>query len=106
MVIVRLLPIAPFSVINVVAGSTQIGWRDFLLGTLIGIMPGIVMTMLFVNRAVEAIRHPSALSFSVLAVVAALVVATGWGIHRRLSHLSRSNGKGGAAIAGSGHGEP
>ncbi len=106
MVIVRLLPIAPFSVINVVAGSTQIGWRDFLLGTLIGIMPGIVMTMLFVNRAVEAIRHPSALSFSVLAVVAALVLATGWGIHRRLSHLSRSSGKGGAAIAGSGHGEP
>jgi uncharacterized membrane protein YdjX (TVP38/TMEM64 family) len=83
-VIVRLLPIAPFSVINVVVGASHIGWRDFLLGTLIGLTPGIVMTSLFVDRAVAAIRHPGPLTFAILAAVAAALVAMGWAIRRSI----------------------
>jgi uncharacterized membrane protein YdjX (TVP38/TMEM64 family) len=83
-VIVRLLPIAPYSIINVVAGASHIGWRDFLLGTVIGLAPGIVMTSLFVDRAIAAIRHPGPVTFAVLALVAAALVAVGWAIRRRI----------------------
>ena len=37
-----MLPIAPFSIVNVVAGASHIRWSDFLLGTVIGLLPGII----------------------------------------------------------------
>jgi uncharacterized membrane protein YdjX (TVP38/TMEM64 family) len=39
-VAVRLLPVAPFAVVNMVAGASHIRLRDLMLGTLIGISPG------------------------------------------------------------------
>lgn len=39
--ILRLLPIAPFAIVNMIAGATHIRWRDFLLGTFFGMIPGI-----------------------------------------------------------------
>lgn len=41
--ILRLLPIAPFAIVNMIAGASHIRWRDFLLGTFFGMMPGIVI---------------------------------------------------------------
>lgn len=41
--ILRLLPIAPFAIVNMIAGATHIRWRDFLLGTFFGMIPGIVI---------------------------------------------------------------
>lgn len=37
---VRLIPIAPFSALNYVAGVTSVRARDYVLGTAIGIVPG------------------------------------------------------------------
>lgn len=41
--ILRLLPIAPFAIVNMIAGTTHIRWLDFLLGTFFGMIPGIVI---------------------------------------------------------------
>lgn len=73
-VIVRLLPVAPFSVVNAIAGASQIGLRDFLLGTLIGMGPGIIVTVAFANRLVSAIRHPTWGAFLVLAGIGVALV--------------------------------
>ena len=35
-VFVRVVPVGPFSIVNIVAGASHIRWRDFILGTLIG----------------------------------------------------------------------
>lgn len=40
--ILRLLPIAPFAIVNMIAGATHIRWLHFLLGTFFGMIPGIV----------------------------------------------------------------
>ncbi|MFX6226245.1 VTT domain-containing protein, partial [Acinetobacter baumannii] len=56
MAVVRLLPIAPFTVVNVVAGASHLGLRDYLLGTLIGMTPGIALTVVFSHNLAEAIR--------------------------------------------------
>jgi phospholipase D1/2 len=84
MVIVRLLPIAPYSMVNVVAGASHIGWRDFLLGTAIGMAPGIVGIALFVDRAVVAIRHPGPMTFAALIAIVALLAMVGWMLRRQL----------------------
>ena len=42
-IIIRLLPIAPFAIVNMFAGATHIRFRDFVLGSFIGMLPGVVI---------------------------------------------------------------
>jgi phospholipase D1/2 len=78
--LVRLLPIAPFTIVNLVAGASQIRLADFVVGTIAGLAPGTVLMVLFVDRLVDAVTHPGWLSallilaLAVLAVVGVLVV--------------------------------
>jgi phosphatidylserine/phosphatidylglycerophosphate/cardiolipin synthase-like enzyme/uncharacterized membrane protein YdjX (TVP38/TMEM64 family) len=81
---VRMLPIAPFSIVNVVAGATHIRWSDFLLGTIIGLLPGITTMTFFVDRAIAAIRDPGADTFALLAIAAAVFVALVSVLRRKL----------------------
>ncbi len=85
---VRMLPVAPFTVVNVVAGASHIGWRDFLLGTLLGLVPGVLAISVFVDRAVAAIREPSLRTFGLLTVAAALIVALIRVLRRKLAARS------------------
>lgn len=39
--LLRLSPISPFAVVNYALGATRVKYRDFLLGTLMGMLPGI-----------------------------------------------------------------
>ena len=81
---VRLLPIAPFSVVNVVAGASHIRWSDFLLGTVIGLVPGITTLTFFVDRALAAIRDPGVVTFALLAVAVAIFVTLVAVLRRKL----------------------
>ncbi|HSD99971.1 MAG TPA: VTT domain-containing protein [Burkholderiales bacterium] len=79
MIAVRVVPVAPFTVVNLVAGATHIRLRDFLLGTLLGMAPGILATAIFIDRIAAAFRNPDWESFAILAgVVAAVVAAAVW----------------------------
>jgi phospholipase D1/2 len=84
--IARTLPIAPFSVLNVVAGASHIGWRDFLLGTVLGLLPGTVLISVFVDRIVDAARHPGPTTFALLLGIVALIAAVAWVSRRWLAH--------------------
>ena len=39
---IRMVPVAPFSLVNVLAGASQLRLTDFLIGTVIGMAPGII----------------------------------------------------------------
>ena len=39
---IRMVPVAPFSLVNVLAGASQLRLTDFLVGTLLGMAPGII----------------------------------------------------------------
>lgn len=67
----RLIPVAPFSIVNVVAGATGVNLRDFLLGTLIGMGPGIVLICLSVDRARAALQGESVFEPWTVAAIAA-----------------------------------
>ena len=68
-VTLRIVPVAPFSLINLVAGASHISFRDFAIGTLVGLLPGIVAIALFADGVVRSIRSPNAGSFAWLAGV-------------------------------------
>ena len=88
---VRMLPIAPFSIVNVVAGASHIRWSDFLLGTVIGLLPGIVTMTFFVDRAIAALRRPSPGTLGLLALALALIVALVWVLRRMLRGHDRDD---------------
>lgn len=71
----RIVPVAPFSVINMVAGASHIRFRDFALGSLLGLLPGVIAIALFADGLVRAIRAPDTGTFAWLGV--AVVVALG-----------------------------
>ena len=51
----RLIPIAPFTIVNLVIGASGIELRKFFLGTLIAMTPGIILICLSVDRARAAL---------------------------------------------------
>lgn len=65
----RIIPVAPFSLINLVAGVSAISLRDFFLGTLIGMIPGIAAIALVADQLSESLRQPDLTSFTVLFAV-------------------------------------
>jgi len=81
--VVRLLPVAPYGIVNLVAGASRIAWRDFLLGTALGLLPGLVLTSALVDRVIAAMVAPSPQRIVALAVVVIAIIATGWTIHRK-----------------------
>jgi phosphatidylserine/phosphatidylglycerophosphate/cardiolipin synthase-like enzyme/uncharacterized membrane protein YdjX (TVP38/TMEM64 family) len=82
--VMRALPIAPFSVVNAVAGASHVGLREFLLGTALGMAPGVGLTVIFVDRVSTAITHPGPSAFVALAAVAAIVGGGAVFVWRRL----------------------
>ncbi|AGR67807.1 phospholipase D [Burkholderia pseudomallei] len=69
MAVLRLLPIAPFTVVNLVAGASSIGFRDYLVGTALGMLPGIVLTVTFAHQLSAALVHPTPAAFAWLAAI-------------------------------------
>lgn len=54
-IIIRLLPIAPFAIVNMVAGATHLRLRDFVLGSLLGMLPGVVILGVGVDQLLSSI---------------------------------------------------
>jgi phospholipase D1/2 len=57
--------------------------REFVIGTAIGIAPGIALTVMFLDRADAAINDPSASTFTLLAACTALFVGSAVYVWRR-----------------------
>jgi phospholipase D1/2 len=90
MVVVRNLPVVPFSVVNLVIGASRIDFKDYLLGTALGMAPSILLITVFSERLLCLIREPSWGNLA-WAGLALLVLGGGaWGLRRRLSRRSGS----------------
>ena len=85
-VTLRMLPVAPFSILNAVAGASHIRARDFFLGTVLGELPGLLGLALFLDQVTETIRHPGPGSILLLVVIAAGIVLIAWAVGRWLSN--------------------
>ncbi len=84
MSLVRIAPIAPFTIVNLVAGASPIGFRDFILGTAVGMTPAIILTVLFAGRLAHAFTHPDATTLAWVAVAGSTALAAALGLERLL----------------------
>ncbi|MGC7402824.1 VTT domain-containing protein [Pandoraea pneumonica] len=77
MIVLRLMPLAPFTLVNLVVGASRIRLRDCLLGTVIGITPGILIAAALVDRVTALAQRPNGWTAVLFAVV---LVIPGLGI--------------------------
>jgi len=97
MLFVRIVPIAPFSIINLVAGTSHLRFRDFLLGTILGLLPGTILISFFVDRIVAAVRHPGPVTFALLALVAGVAIGGTLAVRARLKRSDAADASNQAA---------
>jgi len=82
--IVRLVPSAPFIVVNMAAGVTPMRMRDFAAGTGIGIVPKIALTAFAGASIVQLMQGEIEGHWVELAAVVAIWLAIGWFARRWL----------------------
>lgn len=82
----RIVPIAPFTIINLVAGASHIRLRDFTTGTAIGIAPGIIATTLFTDRIRAMLEEPSWENGIMLVLVFGSIALAGYSLVTWLKH--------------------
>ena len=76
---IRMVPIAPFSIVNVVAGASRLSLRDFMIGTALGMAPGIAAMAALGAQIADLARNASWTSALLLgvAIVAWIAVCLG-----------------------------
>jgi uncharacterized membrane protein YdjX (TVP38/TMEM64 family) len=74
--LIRKVPIAPFTIVNLLVGACGgVSYRDFIVGTTVGMVPGIATFALVGDRAAQVWRDPTPLNIALIA--AAIVVWLG-----------------------------
>jgi uncharacterized membrane protein YdjX (TVP38/TMEM64 family) len=68
----RNLPIAPFTLVNLICGATHIRFRDYMLGTLLGMGPGIIALSFLGDRLARSLKNPDLATLGGLAGVAVI----------------------------------
>jgi uncharacterized membrane protein YdjX (TVP38/TMEM64 family) len=81
---VRLVPIAPYSVVNLVMGASRVPLQQFILGTVIGLTPGIVMISLFTDGVRGVVTDPGPENVAVVVAVLLAAILGGYCIRRSL----------------------
>lgn len=80
---IRLLPIIPYGIVNFVAGLTSIKFRDYLIGTFLGTLPG-VLPFVMMGAGITKISQGNILPLMVaFALTGILVGGATWYRRRR-----------------------
>lgn len=86
-VVTRIVPVAPYSVINLIAGASHIKLSTFVLGTVLGMAPGIIAMTLFGGQLIEVLRNPGPGTVATLIAILCLIVGIGIFLKRRLKRI-------------------
>lgn len=82
--VIRLLPIAPFVMVNLVAGLSHIRLRDFMIGTLFGLLPGTIALGLVTESVLHAAQQPGIEQFLQLGGLILAIIGGGVLLYRWL----------------------
>ena len=84
---VRLVPVAPFVVENVVAGAVRIPLWQFAVGTAVGHVPGTLATTVFGAQVEAALRDPGTINWWLVGAVVIVFAAAILAMRRWLARI-------------------
>jgi uncharacterized membrane protein YdjX (TVP38/TMEM64 family) len=82
---IRLVPIAPFTLVNLAAGAAEIRLRDYVAGTLLGLTPGLVVLSTLGYHIVDVLTKPTVIGSSILLAAVVLWIAASLAIQALVS---------------------
>lgn len=71
--VIRNIPLAPFTAVNLAAGMLRIRFRDYTLGTALGAVPGITAFTLFGQQLQAVLKNPTPAT-----VLGLIAIILGW----------------------------
>jgi phospholipase D1/2 len=78
--LVRMVPLAPFTVVNLVAGASDIKLSHFMLGTLLGMAPGLLVMSALGHQISRILIDPTATELALLVAFIVLWIAVSIGV--------------------------
>lgn len=87
MAALRVVPVAPFTVVNLVAGASRIRFLDYLFGTVLGMAPGILVFNLLGHQLERVLTDPTPSDMGLLGLVGAVALGLGWAGNRLVRFL-------------------
>lgn len=84
-VTIRLFPIAPYTIVNFIAGAADIRFRDYVLGTVLGLAPWLALICILAKQLVEAVRHPNPQNTLLFGLLVLCVYLANYMVNRWLS---------------------
>lgn len=88
--LVRLTPL-PFSLVNAVAGVSQVRYRDFAIGTAIGLLPVLTLIAGVSTRLDAWLENPDLDQFLALVAIVVCAFAAAWGLRTWASRRERQS---------------
>lgn len=88
MISVRVVPIAPFIVTSMACGAFRVRYRDFAIGTLIGMLPGTLVATVFGSTLQRYLESPEDINGWLLVPVLGIFALAVYALSRYLKHLS------------------
>ncbi len=85
----RLLPFAPFTLVNLAAGAGGIRFVDFVAGTAIGLVPGLVLMSIMGDRIFRILSDPSPADIGILLLCVAGLIGLAVGAQALLSRRGK-----------------
>lgn len=82
---VRMVPVAPFTVVNLVAGASSIPVFDYVAGTLLGMLPGMIMISAVGHQFARILTSPSSSDIAMLAGAVTAWIALSIGVQAVVS---------------------
>jgi phosphatidylserine/phosphatidylglycerophosphate/cardiolipin synthase-like enzyme/uncharacterized membrane protein YdjX (TVP38/TMEM64 family) len=76
--LLRLVPLAPFTIVNIVAGVSEVRLAHFVIGSGLGLTPGIALTTVFGTQLGAWLRHPDPVGAVILLGALALLALGGY----------------------------
>jgi uncharacterized membrane protein YdjX (TVP38/TMEM64 family) len=89
---IRLLPLIPYGIVNFAAGLTSIRFRDYLMGTVLGTVPGILPFVLM-GSGLQALRQGDVIPILLALTLAGLLVGVATWYRRRRQSPKRALAK-------------
>jgi phospholipase D1/2 len=89
---VRMVPVAPFTVVNLAAGASRIPFIDYMLGTILGMMPGLVLMSALGYQIFNVLTAPTPLNVTLFVLAVVAWIGASLGIQALVTRSRRRSG--------------